>query len=336
MNLKWAINAAPPEAAQDRHAARSRKARRKGLKAHPIFAPMLALWGAGCGGICVMVLPDENIAAMTAMIAPQVDPAMARLIMAGLAALLLGLACFGIGRALGRRARLARSSSSLAAMALRQVRPIDPANELGSASLDAPLDNKAGFAFPADAADDDGSEENAGKTAHSEPQGLPFNLKSRAREWDAVDSFCKAEDDAGAAPVELNLSEFAILPGRNGVWVEEPAAPASHPAAQGQSAPGAASAAIARLRAVPPGELSLVQMVERFAVALRDYQTAKTAEAAARADDMEDHDSTAERDAVLGEALRALAQVTERGHAEAAWDESAWSKPANRAMHGAA
>jgi hypothetical protein len=296
MNLTWAINAAPPRAVQDRHVAKSRKARRKGLKAHPIFAPMLALWGAGCGGLCVMVLPDANIAAMTAMIAPQIDPAMARLIIAGLAALTLGLVCFGIGRALGRRARSARSSSSIAAMALRQVRTIDPAKELGSASLDAPLDNKADFALSVDAAD----------------------------------------ADAGTAPIELNLSAFAILPGRNGVWIEEPAAPGPHPAAQGQSAPGAASAAIARLRAVPPGDLSLVQMVERFAAALRDYQTAKTAEAAARADGLDDHDSTAERDAVLGEALRALTQVTKRGHAEAGWDESAWSKPANRTMHGAA
>lgn len=341
MNLKWAINAAPPQAAQDRHFARSRKARRKSLKAHPIFAPMLALWGAGCGGICVMVLPEENIAAMTAIIAPQLDPAMARLIVAGLVALILGLVCFGFGRALGRRARSARSSTSIAAMALRQVRPIDPAKELGSASLDAPLDNKDDFALSADAADDDGSEENACKAAHSEPQGLPFNLKSGKRKWEAVDSFCKADDDADTAPVELNLSEFAILPGRNGVWVEEPAASGPHPAAQGQSAPAAASAAIARLRAVPPGELSLVQMVERFAVALRDYQTAETAEAAARANDMDDHDSSAERDAVLGEALRALAQVTDRGRAEAAWAKSVWdeagcNKPANRTMHGAA
>lgn len=69
--------------------------------------------------------------------------------------------------------------------------------------------------------------------------------------------------------------------------------------------PGEALNAAGKLRAVPPQQLSLVQMVERLALALHDHQ------AAARARPLSGH--SPERDVALAEALRTLAMFTDKG-----------------------
>ena len=64
-------------------------------------------------------------------------------------------------------------------------------------------------------------------------------------------------------------------------------------------------AAIDKLRSVPPQDLSLVQMVERLAMALNERQeSARTRPPSEQA---------SERDAALAEALKALAVFTEKG-----------------------
>jgi hypothetical protein len=128
---------------------------------------------------------------------------------------------------------------------------------------------------------------------------------------------------ADAAPRALDLSEFAEMPGRNAVWVEDlpetgtmpEVAPASEPVAyapvtalrQPEPAPAPlpepGTAALARLRSVPPSELSLPQMVERFAVALHQHRTTPAARALTAAE-------IAAREAALAEALRALATLS--------------------------
>ncbi len=157
-----------------------------------------------------------------------------------------------------------------------------------------------------------------------------------------------ADTEGGDNPREMALGEFAELPNRRGVWVtdegenndapdllkskpqwvDEPeqeaepkAGPQVEPAAltQPTNMPNAqpfarahandASTAIEKLRGVPPQELSLVQMVERFAAALHENQDS------ARKLSIGGHSvgATPPRDAALAEALKALALFTERG-----------------------
>lgn len=116
-------------------------------------------------------------------------------------------------------------------------------------------------------------------------------------------------------PRALDLSEFASLPHRKGVWVEERTAksmPMQKPDTIPTSAPEhtyASSAkqpenALEKLRQKPAENLSLVEMVERFAGALHEHQAQERLRAV---------DGEAAREAALAEALKALALFTQRG-----------------------
>jgi hypothetical protein len=118
-----------------------------------------------------------------------------------------------------------------------------------------------------------------------------------------------------AAPRELDLAQFAKLPGRNGVWVEE-AAPQQTGARQ--------QTALEKLRQVPPQKLSLIQMVERFAAALHEHQQGGRASLAKNAShDPSPHPSNgqAQRDAALAEALKALTLFTQGGFDQDGFDK---------------
>ncbi|MFN4240058.1 MAG: hypothetical protein ACK4E5_05380 [Erythrobacter cryptus] len=139
------------------------------------------------------------------------------------------------------------------------------------------------------------------------------------------------------APQELDLATFAALPGRNAVWVEEPATPepasqavpepASQPAPEpapmaapaapvaplrrGPAIPDPGAAALARLRAVPLSQLSLAEMVERLAGAIHEHRRADAGTALGSED-------LAARQAALAEALKALAALGGEGAAKTA------------------
>ena len=141
----------------------------------------------------------------------------------------------------------------------------------------------------------------------------------------------ESEPEIASAPRELDLSEFAAFPGRNAVWVEEPEAteapsdvlpeaapyiltddlPTKEPVAsapvtvlrEADPLPEPGTAALARLRAVPPSELSLAEMVERFAGALHEHRASPPTRALSAAD-------LAAREAALAEALKALAALS--------------------------
>ena len=109
-------------------------------------------------------------------------------------------------------------------------------------------------------------------------------------------------------PRSLDLGEFAELPGRNAVWVEdagsprsevlqEPASPKSEPVQTPQSA-------LEKLRQKPAEELSLVEMVERFAAALHNHQAQERKRYA---------EGQVARETALAEALKALSLFTEAG-----------------------
>ena len=95
--------------------------------------------------------------------------------------------------------------------------------------------------------------------------------------------------------------------------MQDTTAPQSVPerALRPAGAPPVAPSALEKLRQIPTSELSLVQMVERFAGALHDHQNS----ARARGDLAQNG-----RDAALAEALKALTLFTESGFDPAGHD----------------
>lgn len=275
---------------------RKRRKRAPGmLVAHRVFAPMMGLWGAVLAGASVMVVPGPVFGGAIAGTMLADLGALAQPAIAGLAAVLLGTALFVIAAAASRKASRRGETLSVAEFAVRRV--IDPARDLGGQSLDDPLDTMP-FAKPAwqDVA------ETAAEPEFTAPPAL--------------------EDESGPAPLSMDLAAFAELPGRNAVWVEENAAEAeadadadvSEPLAETDQPvasvtvanlplPEPGTAALARLRAVPTSELSLAEMVERFAGALHEHRASPPARSLSAAD-------LAAREAALAEALKALAALS--------------------------
>jgi len=330
------------------------------LSAHRLFAPVWGLWGAALGGLSVLVIPRALIWQQLGDLAAAYSITAVRLGMAMVAAVLLGLICFGIAYALHRNANSRSKGTSVAEMAGRRVRPIDPASELGSERFDAPVQaipfgigamsdhrnedvDQSSLSEPTDWLPDDEAENmdrievwSTPAQPHTDFADIPVDV-AQPEPPQTLDELDLKEYEFGpkyeplTVPRELDLAEFARLPGRNAVWVEEPAGDAAEVGAPVASTAHAladaepvvtapaparppAPAAVARLREVPPTELCLVRMVERFAAALHDHQ-AKAQDGALPAQP----GNTAarlQRDAALAEALRALSLFTENGLAE--------------------
>lgn len=250
---------------------------RKPLRSHPLFTPVLTIWGGLLGGLVTLVLPADLVLTAAAQLGLGGLDEVSRYVLAALAALAVGAIMLVVGKTLA------------AVTTMRRVRPIDPASELGSSSLDAPVET------------------------------MPFAVAEAQHE--PVAKLAEASAPAAPIPQELDLAQFAALPGRNAVWVEEPVtaaaptkadvdpepepateqAPVMHPVAPRPARPSA----IERLRAVPTSELSLVQLVERFAAALHEHQAAPA-----------DHAGLATRDAALADALKALAALSRESEAQ--------------------
>lgn len=274
---------------QDGASKRARRTR-KPLRAHPLFTPVLTIWGALLGGLVTLVLPAGLVLAAAAQIGLGALDELSRYLVAALAAVVVAAIMLVVGKALAAAPRRKAETPSLAALAVQHVRTIDPVTELGSSSLDAPVET------------------------------IPFAAAAPQEE---------TAEAAPSAPVEVDLAGFAAMPGRNGVWIEEPAlAPAEEAAPDSEApveaipepvaepvpepviaavtesrprrvAPPVSPSAIERLRAVPTSELSLIQMVERFAAALHEHQSAPRAGT-----------DIAGREAALAEALKALAALS--------------------------
>jgi hypothetical protein len=274
------------------------------LAAHRAFAPLLGLWGALLGAGVVLVLPTAIVeqilrGTLIGTWASAAQPALAWIVGGLLGGLLFAVAAY---RHVG--ARRQGRGPSIAAMAARQVTPINPARDLGSLRLDDPVERMP-FSTPAWR---DADLENAMPVAAAAVTPAPAPAPA---------------PEPIPTPVELDLAAFAELPGRNAVWVEDlPAAPeaAAEPAPEPAAAPQAdpvadmrarrnravaapipapGSAALARLREVPTNELSLAQMVERFAGALDEVRKTAPDRSLAPSD-------LAAREAALAEALKAL------------------------------
>ena len=269
------------------------------LAAHRAYAPLLGMWGALLGAGVVVVLPMAMVEQMLRGTPIGSWAAAAQPALAWLVGGLLGGLRFAFAAHRHIRARRGVRGPSIAEMAARRVTPINPARDLGSLRLDDPVETMP-FASPAwrDAdIDDPQPVAQPARTAEPEPE-----------------------------PRELDLAEFAELPGRNAVWVEEEATvapamsqpvsqpdPAAEPvadpfaalrarparAAASMPLPVPGTAALARLRSMPASQLSLAEMVERFAGALHEVRETAPGRSLGPGD-------LAAREAALAEALKAL------------------------------
>lgn len=276
---------------QDQPQRKRRKRVPGSLVAHRAFAPVLGLWGVALAAAPVMVVPPALIETATAGTHIASFGELAQPALAGFAGVLLGGLIFAVAAFMTARARSSADAPSVAQRAVRNIRPIDPTRDLGSRSLDDPLDAMP-FAKPA------WQDEPAGETEPQEPAA--------------------SEPEAQPAPVAMDLAAFAQMPGRNAVWVDEQVAaepaPVDEPVAE--TAPPVVSAAVAslplpepgtaalaRLRALPTSELSMAEMVERFAGALHEHRASPPNRSLSAAD-------LAAREAALAEALKALATLS--------------------------
>lgn len=276
------------------------------LAAHRAFPPLLGLWGALLGAGVVLVLPTAMVERMLHGTLIGTWAAAAQPALAWITGGLLGGLLFAFAALRHVGVRRQTRGPSIAAMAARQVTPINPARDLGSLRLDDPVERMP-FSTPAwRDADLDDAKPVAAKAPGPVPQPAPQPAPVLA-----------------SVPRELDLAEFAQLPGRNAVWVEEPApatpeaaGPIAEPVVETSADPVAdmrarrqravttpppapGTAALARLREVPASELSLAQMVERFAGALDEMRKVSPGRSLAPTD-------LAAREAALGEALKAL------------------------------
>ena len=310
----------------------------KALPTHRAFVPMVSVWGASLLGLSVAVLPTDLVTRMSVLTSTGFLGTLAMPAYAATAALLGGGIGFILSAALRERAvKDADSAMFATAVASRRDRLIDPALDLGSQSLDSPIEE---VPFAATQESDEPRQPTLGELSQRGYEiEAPEDCSAAADEDDAAFTrkhfanalieTCEAhgceadgaEDDAASpslpeAPRALDLSEFADLPGRNAVWVEEPVveAPKSEaepedvkaapePAPEREAAPVPATA-LEKLRARRPEDLSLVEMVERFAGALHEHQEAESTRHQPKAPG---------RDAALAEALKALTLFNQHG-----------------------
>lgn len=303
----------------------SRKDRRRGtgpasLAGHSAFAPLLGLWGALLGGLVVLVLPFATVERLFGGTLLGTWGPNAQLLLALSTALLLGGSLLGLGLHHHRRARRRDAAPSLARAAMRGVTPINPARDLGTRSLDDPFETMP-FATPAwrdaDLEEPRQKSKPAGLT-DTAPQELDLaafaQLPGRNAVWvEEVPAVAPVaapkpapEPAQAPAPAAGTEPEAEIAP----TAPAEPARPAAAPRLRAVTPPPAkplpplpGTAALSRLRAVPPGDLSLAEMVERFAGALHEHRNTPRASGLDQAD-------LAARETALAEALRALAALS--------------------------
>jgi len=326
------------------------KVNARGIATHSAFIPMVTAWGASLLGLSVAVLPVDAISRITMLTKTDFLGFAAMPVYAATAALLGGGIAYIVAASLREWAfRRGNASPVASAMGSRIVRPIDPVTELGSESLDAPIE-EAPFAaadeegefvelreadvsekpeptlgelakrgYDIETPEDCSASEDADDTAFTRKhfraalietcEAAGSDAEEIETEAEVVAEFEVATDTLPDAPRALDLGEFAELPGRNAVWVEEEVAveeavPAEEPTPPVEKAQPVPASALERLRQKNPEDLSLVEMVERFAGALHEHQQAE----AARPKPNPPH-----RDAALAEALKALTLFTKDG-----------------------
>lgn len=343
------------------------------LAAHPIFRPAITLWAAALGGLSVLALSSVTIARITMFAGLGALGSGAHYLFASVAALVGAVIGLALAKLIGDAARRARSKNSLAAMAGRRMRPIDPASELGSDSLDAPLEDELaetaegedapdeiedepsdippGLYEPAEQVDGDDTQGDNGEDAEAPPDPSEDDAQTPEEAAESTLVEITAEEEPFELEASCEVSEDDALsldtpldpPLEPGTSADGDTLELSEDDAVEDEAPDTAApetlAAIAlapppqesapqprtgleKLRQTAPKDLSLVELVERFAAALHDVQDRAPSDFTA-AKGLEGH---AERERALADALKALALFSEGGFAEASGESEGASE----------
>ncbi|MEL6706854.1 MAG: hypothetical protein AAFP79_01130 [Pseudomonadota bacterium] len=325
--------------AQRDNARQAKRARRKtaltklsprAIITMPRFTLILTVWGAALLGLSVLALSSVDIARANMILGLGALGHAAKFLYAAIAAVIGAAGAFAVAWALVRFFGQSSSRGPVAALAGQRVRPIDR-DELGSESLDAPIedtlfdaDEVEDIAAPIDEPSEDedtASEEEvldlesfaefdeAEEGALEEPLDEAWVEPEDTQDDIAVEQVAEEDEPIVPSAPGLNIDAFRdILDEENRkVQALEDEARAKSAAAITSIAPPASG--IEKLRQVPPQDLSLIQLVERFAAALHDAQDRSphelTSENLAR--------ETASRERALAEALKALDVFTDGG-----------------------
>lgn len=261
------------------------------IASHPVFAPALAVWGALLCSGSVLLLDLQALGSSALYVAASIAGAFGTLAGYGAAQLIRrSLSDPGIDHVY----RLNRQAD--------RIPLIEPAKDLGTESLDADLAMEADVDEAAEVEQVDHKdlpEERAEPLASvqgGEPEDSAFEK--------AADAEAPETASLETTPPENASSEAASLE-----FTPPETAEIDAPATRYHGAEP--RAAITLLRQTHPEELSLMQMVERFAAALHDLQKREEDRPITRSQSASA--SAAERDAeqALAEALKALAMFSE-------------------------
>lgn len=321
------------------------------LLAHPQFILVVSVWGAALLGLSVLALSSVDIARVSMVLGLGALGFAAKFVYAAVAALLGGVGafiCAWLAVRLGGKARTPRLAP---ASQDADIRPID-LTELGSESLDAPLDetllsksqNTPGDEDEWVEADEVAPDFEEHRALAEEDPVLELNelseLVDPARtppeelekvsqdHWETEEEIEDAEDASdelvASSPPSLDFDAFrAVLAEEAALDESEIAEPSQPDEAQAQSQAQAGSfasqtpASVAKLREAPPQELSLIQLVERFAAALHDVQDRSPQDLATDKITREN----AQREQALVQALKALELFTDGAGPSASNDE---------------
>ncbi|MEO1046742.1 MAG: hypothetical protein AAFW59_00285 [Pseudomonadota bacterium] len=256
-----------------------------GIAQHKLFAPMLAIWGAAVFGLSALALPSAVTARAVSLTGLGNFGSLGALALAAVAALLGAL----IGSSMARAAGRFTHGSQPPVPATKDDEAPESDEKPGTISHD--IDDVLEAAELLQSEDlkleevpaPDLSDE-AGEDTQTEPLDPPLALEPEI-------------EDATEA-IALDLGEFDEL-----LDAQSPA-PSEPEAVTG----------IQMLRQTPPADLSLVQLVERFAAALRDLQDASTP----RAKQVEALAQGPEGERALNQALQALEGMTRSAGTEVA------------------
>lgn len=308
------------------------------MLAHPRFVPLLTIWGAALLGCAVLAVSSVDIDRVSRLVGLGALGYSAKFLYAAIAAALGAFVAFVAASLMQRFFEQSYYARPVARLTDDRVRPIEPALELGSESLDAPIEHMPFSASKDEAADvvednafeDDVFEDAWVEADEGEAPEAEFENEDEILELDAMVAL--DEENANLADraqhdEELSEVEGPIDPTDLGVDMDalgeileeetqdfearkaarEEARRAGRPletteAQTSRFKPSLAPSGIAKLREMPTQDLSLIQLVERFAAALHEVQDKSPqdvfgANAAA---------SQAERERALAEALKTL------------------------------
>ena len=293
---KPAKPAKPSKPIPSKKAKLARKARggRTPIAAHKSFVPLIAGWGSALAGLTIVIVPDAALRSIVELAQLSALGGYARIALALLAALFGGLIAYAAARAIAKTVITNAAQSVEDKFVEDELRVIDPSSELGSDSLDAPIESVDEISSVAE-------EEQPEETDEPQKEALQTAI------FGSLGNGLDPRMPANILTEPLELADVAEVVEEDDVTEEAVSEPEPEPEPASPPAPPIPAdapdflrgSAVESLRNMSTDNMSLIQMVERFATALHAHQAAVGENGQPR------------RDAALAEALRALSLFTQ-------------------------